>query len=108
MDRIFQKSVINILVLFSLNASADTIKFMVENKTSAKLIDLQISSNNHSWSSFSSVDLNPSESAVFEWIHSPESSCHQYVRGNFSQGGWSASVKVDFCIKQSVKITFGP
>jgi hypothetical protein len=85
---------------------AEPIDFVVKNSTDSQLIALQISSNNHSWSAFSSVKLEPGKTANFQWNPTPQSNCTQYVRGEFTKTGWSFPVKIDFCENPNLQVTF--
>jgi len=93
-------------MIVSVNAYGKPVVFTVKNNTDSQLVELQISSNNHSWSAFSEADVNAGQTAAFEWNPTPQSSCTQFIRGRFSILGWSAPVKIDFCENSAVKVIF--
>lgn len=94
--------------LFSNAAAADSVIFVVKNKTQYTLEKLEISNNNRAWSKFGDVKLDAGRKEYFEWHPKPSSNCAQYIRGFFSVGQWSKPFKIDFCNSEEVSVTFEP
>lgn len=102
---ILKLSILLTLVI-SPSVYGEPIEFVVKNSTDSQLVSLQISSNNHAWSEFDSVQLESGKTAAFQWNPTSQSSCIQYLRGKFTTTGWSFPVKINFCENPNLQVTF--
>ena len=79
--------------------AADEWHFVVSNKTSSKIVKLQVSEDKSEWGDFdvgSGIGAGKSETMV--WDHSTDNEgCEQWIRAKFADGSTSEASKQDFC-----------
>ncbi len=79
--------------------AADEWHFVVSNKTSSKIVKLQVSENKSEWGDFdvgSGIAAGSTETMI--WDHSTDNEgCEQWMRAKFADGTTSEASKQDFC-----------
>ncbi|MEP6883096.1 MAG: hypothetical protein ABI866_13940 [Dokdonella sp.] len=79
--------------------AADEWHFVVSNKTSSKIVKLQVSEDKSEWGEFdvgSGIAAGATETMV--WDHSTDNEgCEQWMRAKFADGTTSPPSKQDFC-----------
>ncbi len=79
--------------------AADEWHFVVSNKTSSKIVKLQVSEDKSEWGDFdvgSGIASGATETMI--WDHSTDNEgCEQWMRAKFADGTTSPASKQDFC-----------
>ena len=80
-------------------SAADEWHFVVANKTSSKIVKLQVSEDKSEWGDFdvgSGIGAGKTETMI--WDHSTDGEgCEQWIRAKFADGSTSPASKQDFC-----------
>jgi hypothetical protein len=80
-------------------SAADEWHFVVSNKTSSKIVKLQVSEDKSEWGDFdvgSGIGAGQTETMI--WDHSTDGEgCEQWIRAKFADGSTSPASKQDFC-----------
>lgn len=79
--------------------AADEWHFVVSNKTSSKIVKLQVSEDKAEWGDFDvggGIAAGATETMI--WDHSTDNEgCEQWMRAKFADGTTSPASKQDFC-----------
>ena len=79
--------------------AADEWHFVVSNKTSSKIVKLQVSEDKSEWGDFDvGSGIAPGATETMIWDHSTDNEgCEQWMRAKFADGTSSPASKQDFC-----------
>ncbi|MEP7096084.1 MAG: hypothetical protein ABI748_00345 [Dokdonella sp.] len=101
-----------ICVAFSLPAlqasAKDQWHFVVKNKTTSKIIKLQVAQHKGDWGDFdigSGIGAGKTETLVWDASTDGEN-CEQWIRAKFSDDSYSEPSKQDFCTDLDTPIEF--
>ena len=82
--------------------------FKVTNATSVKIVKLQVSRNKKEWGFFDiGGGIEPDDTMTLVWDSSTDDqACDQWIRAEFSDGGYSSPSKQNFCEDLDTPIVF--
>ena len=73
--------------------------FKVANKSSSRIVRLEVKEAGGSWGAFDIGDgIKPGQTVRIDWDQSTNNQdCDQLLRAQFSDGSWSGTTKINFC-----------
>lgn len=89
--------------------AADEWHFVVSNKTSSKIVKLQVSEDKSAWGDFDvGGGIGPGKTETMVWDHSTDNEgCDQWIRAKFADGSTSEASQQNFCQDLDDPIEFG-
>lgn len=88
--------------------AADEYYFFVKNKTSSRIVKLQVSEDKKTWGDFDiGKGIEPGEKSKLIWSSdTDDQDCKQWIRAKFADGSTSQPSKEDFCENLDEPIEF--
>lgn len=96
------------LMVLSPMASASDYYFFVENKSSSRIVKLEVSQDKKKWGQFDiGRGIGKGKSSKLVWDESTDDEdCEQWVRAKFADGSASEPAQFDFCQAMDDPIVF--